>query len=352
MDNMNQTLFTCQQMFRHACAFSDCADFAKKEFDPGITNVEWYTTPAIVNSAFACEVFLKALLLYYNIPVKNEHKLKDLYELLPQNDKEQIKQETLIKYPVGWKDGFGLERLEHISDAFVKWRYNYEHVPGKKGSMHIDIGFLNAFRNTLRDVYYITEILKIIDSLSYSDEWATITIELYNKGFIQEMPLSGKVFFFHNPYKFVEFVSHDPSRRFSEQWKFSLPANACDEYDALVFFVKTLIESDNMSLAGSIIGKIPGDEDGVRLNERIRELLEYVDDTEFDNAVISGIINAIGLRAVTDGTDRKALSVKYEKDALSMELFHPHAAYVLHTLSRFYLNEGKQDYIQSEIYDY
>ena len=67
MDNVNPSLFICQQMFRHACAFSDCADFVMKEYDPVKTNVEWYTTPAIVNSTFACEVFLKALLQYYNI---------------------------------------------------------------------------------------------------------------------------------------------------------------------------------------------------------------------------------------------------------------------------------------------
>lgn len=152
MDNTNTTLFTCQQMFRHACAFSDCADFAMKEYDPGITNVEWYTTPAIVNSAFACEVFLKALLIYHNIAVKKAHKLKELYELLPAEDKARIKQDTLIECPIGWNDGFGLERLEQISDAFVKWRYNYEIVSGKTGSMQIDIGFLNAFRNALRDV--------------------------------------------------------------------------------------------------------------------------------------------------------------------------------------------------------
>ena len=86
--------------------------------------------------------------------------------------------------------------------------------------------------------------------------------------------------------------------------------------------------------------------------ERVRELLEQVADTEFDNAVISGIINAIGVRTVTDGEDRKALSTKYEKDASEMELFYPHAAYVLRAMSRFYLSEGKQEFIQSEIYDY
>ena len=152
MDNTNKNMFNCQQMFRHACAFSDCADFAMKEFDPGKTNVEWYTTPAIVNSAFACEVFLKALLLFYDTPLKKVHELKKLYELLPENDKECIKRETSINYGAGWQDGFGMERLMNISDAFEKWRYYYEDFPEKTCSMQIDIGFLNAFRNTLRDV--------------------------------------------------------------------------------------------------------------------------------------------------------------------------------------------------------
>ena len=166
------------------------------------------------------------------------------------------------------------------------------------------------------------------------------------------MPLSVKKYFFHHPHNYVEYFSADTSRRFSEQWSFSLPANACDEYDVLVYFVETLINSNNVSLAGSIIGKIPGGEDGIRLNESICELLEHVNDAEFDNGVISGIINAIGVRTVTDGADRKALSVKNEKDASDLEVFYPHAAYVLRGLSRFYLSEGNQEYIQSEISDY
>ena len=67
MENPNKNLFDCQRMFRHACAFSDCADFALKEFRPDIVDVAWYTTPAIVNSAFACEVFLKTLILFHGI---------------------------------------------------------------------------------------------------------------------------------------------------------------------------------------------------------------------------------------------------------------------------------------------
>ena len=203
-----------------------------------------------------------------------------------------------------------------------------------------------------QDEYYISEIVEKIDSLFYSDEWAITALTLYTKGFVQEMPLSAKKYFFHHPHNYVEYFSADTSRRFSEQWRFSLPANACDEYDVLVYFVETLINSNNVSLAGSIIGKIPGGEDGIRLNESICELLEHVNDAKFDNAIISGIINAIGVRTITDGADRKALSVKNEKDASELELFFPHAAYVLRGLSQFYLSEGRLDYIQSEISDY
>ena len=202
-----------------------------------------------------------------------------------------------------------------------------------------------------RDEYYIAEIVKKIDSMFYSDEWAATTIQLYSKGFVQKMPLSGKIFFFHNPIIFVDYVSKDPHRRHIEEWKFSLPENACDEYDVLVFFVETLINSDNKRLAGIIVGKIPGGEDGVRLSEKTRELLEHVDDKGFDNEVISGIIQTIGIRNITDGTDLKVLSYKYEKDASELELFYPHAAYILRNLSRFYMSEGKRDYVDSELFD-
>ena len=146
----NDKLFECQQMFRHACAFSDCADFAMREFDPKKINVEWYTTPATVNSAFACEVYLKALLLYYDVPLKKQHELKELNEMLPDKIKEWIKLTVLNSYG-GWKDAFGFDLLDNISDAFVDWRYSYEIVGTKRASMQINIGFLTAFRNALRE---------------------------------------------------------------------------------------------------------------------------------------------------------------------------------------------------------
>ena len=194
--------------------------------------------------------------------------------------------------------------------------------------------------------------MKKIDSVFYSDEWAAIALRLYGKQIVQKMPLSGRVFFFHNPHIFVEYCSINPSRYYSERWKFSLPENACDEYEELIYFVETLISSGNKLLAGNIVGKIPGEEDGARLSKKTRELLQYVDDIEFDDAVISGIIYMSGGRTVTDGTDQEAIADKYDKDASELELFYPHAAYILRGLSRFYKSEGKQDYVESEICEY
>ena len=151
MENPNKTLFVCQQMFRHACAFAECADLALKKFRHDSADIEWYAEPATVNSAFACEVFLKALLDYHDIPLKRQHKIKELYELLPDKLKTVVKQTTTANYGEMWEDAFGHELLDNISDAFVDWRYSYEIVGAKRASMQISTGFLTAFRNALRE---------------------------------------------------------------------------------------------------------------------------------------------------------------------------------------------------------
>ena len=158
MENPSKTLFDCQRMFRHACAFAECADMAEAKFCHDTADIEWYITPAVVNSAFACEVYIKALLQFYDIrfmnllPPKERHEIKKLYGLLPEESEEWIKQRTLDCYGGALKNAFGLEQLDDISDAFIDWRYSYEIVGTKRASMQINIGFLTVFRNALREV--------------------------------------------------------------------------------------------------------------------------------------------------------------------------------------------------------
>ena len=142
----NDKMFVCCEMFHHACAFSDCSDFALQVVcqDKTVTGCE--PTPAVVNSAFACEVYLKALLKYNDNPVMKEHRLKELYGLLPENTREWIKL-TVINHYGQWYDCFGQDYLESISNAFTDWRYSYE----SNRLMSIHHGFLTTFRDTLRE---------------------------------------------------------------------------------------------------------------------------------------------------------------------------------------------------------
>ena len=142
-------LTDCQEMFRHACTFCECADMALDKFKHDTADIGFYVSPVTINSAFACEVFLKAILKHQDIKSTKSHKFRDLYEALPLELKEWIKNEVSGGYPDMWTNLY----LDNISNAFVKWRYNYEHDWRKDGcTMHIEVGFLNRFRDTLREI--------------------------------------------------------------------------------------------------------------------------------------------------------------------------------------------------------
>lgn len=146
---MSKTVDTFS-MYRTGCEFSDCADFAMKAQNIVPFHGLFYSVPAVVNSAFACEVFLKLLLKMEQIEIKKKHQLEELFDQLPEQVKKDIQQSTIHKYGA-WTDVFGCNLLSQISDVFVEWRYNYEHDFRKDGTMKIEIGFLVAFRNALRE---------------------------------------------------------------------------------------------------------------------------------------------------------------------------------------------------------
>ena len=157
-------MFDCREMFRHACAFAEVADMATEKFEHDTADISWYTTPAAVNSAFACEVYLKSILKYKGIiyeTVKTDksgkkhkksiHDLKKLFELLPEWEREWVKAAATHNNAGQWYDVFGREILANISQAFTGWRYIYEVDFTKTCSVGIDSGFLTAFRNALRE---------------------------------------------------------------------------------------------------------------------------------------------------------------------------------------------------------
>ena len=147
-------IFDCQEMFRHACTFCECADMALEKHMHDTADIGFYTSAATINSAFACEVFMKAICHYLDIDLKplfkkkKGHDLKALYDVLPQELKEQLKMKVSHGYMDMWINPFGFEYLVDISNAFQRWRYSYE-----SKTLSMPTWFLTSFRNELREIW-------------------------------------------------------------------------------------------------------------------------------------------------------------------------------------------------------
>ncbi len=79
--------------------------------------------PFVVNMAFACELYIKAILIYKsnNNKIEKSHDLKKLFETLPIDVQSNIK--TIFSEK---SDGDLEIILPEINTAFVDWRYAYE----------------------------------------------------------------------------------------------------------------------------------------------------------------------------------------------------------------------------------
>ena len=140
-----------KRMFKHACAFADCAVVCFKDKNNLIVRTQWYSTPGIVNSAFACEVFIKALLVYHGMTLDQikpiGHLLENLWNAYSIKDSQTSSQvqESIRNYFQSDDNTLFDRKLKEASNAFVDWRYMYE---GREAELNLH--FLMAFREILR----------------------------------------------------------------------------------------------------------------------------------------------------------------------------------------------------------
>ncbi len=83
-------------------------------------------TPFIVNKSFACEIYLKLILLenkidFKDLKGKNGHKIFELYSKINSDFKLNLQHEMCLKKFTNIED-----KIENISEAFINWRYIYE----------------------------------------------------------------------------------------------------------------------------------------------------------------------------------------------------------------------------------
>lgn len=110
--------------YKEISALGKCyLDAAKKCNEPKIECVGWshhLLIPIVTNMAFACELFLKAILKRNNKEIKT-HKLMVLFEELPEDIKRKIVNSENEK-------DFRI-KLDNVSDLFAEFRYIFERYP-------------------------------------------------------------------------------------------------------------------------------------------------------------------------------------------------------------------------------
>lgn len=140
------------RMFRHGCAFADCAKYCETEPNNIKYRTQSHTVSGIVNSAFACEVFIKTLLVFHGTSfeeLNRFHKLETLWSKLKTKDcrTTSLVEQRVQEWFNSKTENLFDKLLSEISDAFVYWRYIYE-----KDSGSLNLNFLRYFRELLREV--------------------------------------------------------------------------------------------------------------------------------------------------------------------------------------------------------
>jgi hypothetical protein len=139
------------RMFKHACAFVDCAKYCEIEPNNTEYRMQSHMVSGIVNSAFACEVLIKSLLVFRGMTVEKlrGHNLKNLWDKFKAEDCETawLVEERMREWFNSENKNMFDELLDNVSNAFEYWRYIYEEEDGS-----INFNFLRGFRDLLREV--------------------------------------------------------------------------------------------------------------------------------------------------------------------------------------------------------
>lgn len=83
-----------------------------------------FDTPVIVNLVFACEIYIKLLLISKNYINVKSHNLFELFQKLPE-DKQKIINYKMFLLGYKQNNSMGLKELFYLSKSFEQWRYRY-----------------------------------------------------------------------------------------------------------------------------------------------------------------------------------------------------------------------------------
>ena len=111
--------------------------------DTGGPDINSSFISVLILYAFNCEVGLKALCKETGVRYHREHNLKNLYNLLPGDVQNQIKEGFKSQ---DFKDNFDTY-LNDNKSVFEKWRYFFDENPG-----HGNLSFLHELSDSITNI--------------------------------------------------------------------------------------------------------------------------------------------------------------------------------------------------------
>lgn len=138
------------------CLGKNFLEAAKKCDSQEIEHVGWshsLLVPIVVNMAFSCELFFKAILKYHNQEIKT-HNMERLFERLPEDVQKQ-----LVDICDCDEEEFR-NSLRRVSNYFEEWRYLYERHPST-----VEYTFLRELSEKLLEL--TEEVGRLYDEKSF-----------------------------------------------------------------------------------------------------------------------------------------------------------------------------------------
>ena len=204
----------------------------------------------------------------------------------------------------------------------------------------------------------LTHAIRQFDNLYYSDEWAELCLELYNKGLLKDLysyyPDCLKNYFFKHPERIIESFQTDPIRAYKHFKYYSLPLVAYEDQAAFMkwsdYMYEKTIECTLLDLLGSIFGRTCKGRDGFFPHESVRIALEKYSDTELTQAVASGRTYSRGAHFVSDGYNEMQSEEEYRRHARSIKIEYPQTANLLEIIADYFGSDSKMDRKIAESY--
>ena len=212
--------------------------------------------------------------------------------------------------------------------------------------------------NYYSDTGLLKHIIQQFDTHNYSDEWAELCLELYDKSILSDTygyyPECLKTYFFRYPEQIV-LRYHNDSHSFYCHFHhdYSLPNKAFEDQSTFITWCDYLFNAGTedsflISTLGVILGRSLSGKDGIFPHEFVRIVLEKYSNDELTRNVAIGWTNSRGARFVADGLNEKSTELQYRDYARRLELEYPQTAKLLLMIARDYEWESKYDRQLSE----